>query len=43
MNTSKLNYFKMDVEKTVIMLGMAFMEASGAILLFCGLFDIKIF
>ena len=43
MNTLRLNYNKTDLEKIMITLGMALMEASGAILLFCGLLDIKIF
>lgn len=43
MNTLRLNYTKIDFEKVLITLGMALMEASGVILLFCGLLDIKIF
>lgn len=43
MDTLRLNYRKIDLEKVMITLGMALMEASGIILLFCGLLDIKIF
>lgn len=43
MDTLRLNYRKIDFEKVMITLGMALMEASGVILLFCGLLDIKIF
>lgn len=43
MNTLKLQYKKMDMEKVMILTGMILMETSGAILFFCGLLDIKIF
>lgn len=43
MNTLRLNYNKIDIEKVMITLGMALMEASGIVFLFCGLLDIKIF
>lgn len=43
MNTLRLQYDKIDFEKVMITLGMALMEASGAVLLVCGLLDIKIF
>lgn len=43
MNTLRLNYNKIDIEKAMITLGMALMEASGVVLLLCGLFDIRIF
>ena len=42
MQTLKLNLAKMDIEKTMITLGMALMEATGIVLLLCGLFDIRI-
>lgn len=43
MNTLRLQYGKIDFEKVMITLGMALMEASGVVLLVCGLLDIKIF
>lgn len=43
MNTLKLQYGKFDFEKAMIAMGIAFMEASGMILLICGLFDIRLF
>lgn len=43
MNTLRLQYSKIDFEKVIITLGMALMEASGVVLLVCGLLDIKIF
>lgn len=43
MNTLRLQYSKMDVEKIMITLGMTLMEVSGIVLLICGLFDIRIF
>ena len=43
MNTLRVQYNKIDIEKMMIMLGMAFMEVTGLILLFCGLYDIRIF
>lgn len=43
MNTLRLNYYKIDIERILITLGLALMEASGFLLLMCGLFDIKIF
>lgn len=43
MNTLRLNYSKIDFEKIMITLGMALMEASGIVMLFCGIFDIRIF
>ena len=43
MNTLLLNYRKIDFEKVLITLGMAFMEVTGVVLLFCGLLEIKIF
>ena len=43
MHTLRLNYNKMDFEKTMITLGMALMEVTGTVLLVCGIFDIRIF
>ena len=43
MNTLRLDYYKIDVERIIITLGIALMEVSGFILLVCGLLDIKIF
>jgi len=43
MNTLRLQYGKIDFEKVMITLGMVLMEASGAVLLVCGIFDIRIF
>lgn len=43
MNTLRLNYNKIDFEKVMITLGMAFMEAFGFVLLICGIFGIRIF
>ncbi len=43
MNTLRVQYNKIDIEKMMIMLGMALMEVTGLILLFCGLYDIRIF
>ena len=43
MNTLRLQYNKMDIEKMLITIGMAVMEVTGFVLLFCGLLDIKIF
>jgi len=34
---------KINIQRTVISLGMAFMEAFGFIMLICGILDIKIF
>lgn len=42
MNTLRLNYYKIDVERMLITLGITLMEVSGFVLLICGLFDIKI-
>lgn len=42
MNTLRLNYYKIDVERILITLGITLMEVSGFVLLICGLFDIKI-
>lgn len=43
MNTLRLQYKKIDLEKAMITIGMTFMEVTGIVLLFCGLFDIRIF
>jgi len=43
MNTLRLDYYKIDVERILITLGIALMEVSGFVLLMCGLFNIKIF
>ncbi len=43
MNTLRLNFNRVDMEKVMITLGMALMEASGVVLLICGIFDIRIF
>jgi len=43
MNTLRLNYSKIDFERVMITLGIALMEVSGIVLLFCGIFDIRIF
>lgn len=42
MNTLRMNYYKIDVERMLITLGITLMEVSGFVLLICGLFDIKI-
>lgn len=42
MQTLRLNLAKIDFEKAMITLGMALMEATGVILLVCGLLDIQI-
>lgn len=43
MNTIRLSFNRVEMEKVMITLGMALMEASGVVLLVCGLLDIKIF
>ena len=43
MNTLRLQYRKFDLEKTMIAIGMTLMEVTGTVLLFCGLFDIRLF
>ena len=43
MNTLRIQYNKIDVEKIMITLGMTLMEVTGLVLLFCGIFDIRLF
>lgn len=43
MNTLRLQFNKMNMEKMMITIGMALMETSGLVLLVCGLLNIKIF
>ena len=43
MNTLRLQYKKFDLEKATIAIGMTLMEATGIVLLFCGLFNIRPF
>lgn len=42
MNTAKLRVRKWDIEKLMITIGMFMMEGFGMVMLFCGIFDIKI-
>lgn len=43
MNTLRLQYKNIDFEKVLIAVGMTLMEATGIILLICGLLNIKPF
>lgn len=43
MNTLRLQYNKVNMEKAMIMVGMTLMEMTGLVLLVCGLFNIRIF
>ncbi len=43
MDTARLEFRKMDIERIVIALGMAFVECAGLVMLICGILGIKIF
>lgn len=43
METARFEFQKMDIEKVMITLGMAFMEVFGMVMLFCGVFGIRLF
>ncbi len=43
MQTVRLDFSKIDVERILISLGMTVMESFGLIMLICGIFGIKIF
>lgn len=43
MHTLRLQYRKLDMERTLIALGMAAMEITGMVLLICGILGIKPF
>ena len=43
MYTLRLQYKKIDIERVLIAVGMTLMEATGIILLICGIMDIKPF
>lgn len=43
MHTLRLQCKKIDIESVLITVGMAFMEATGMVLLICGIFGIKPF
>ena len=42
MDTLRLQYVKNDIEKKMIIAGMAIMELSGLVLLICGILNIKL-
>lgn len=43
MNTARLEFHKMNIEKIMITFGMVFMEGFGLVMLICGILGIKIF
>ena len=43
MHTARLGFQKMDIERILITVGMAFMEGFGLLMLICGILGIKIF
>ena len=43
MHTLRLEFYRMNVERILITLGMAAIEGIGFLMLMCGIFGIKIF
>lgn len=43
MNTLRLQYKKIDIERVIIGIGMALMETTGIVLLICGIMGIRPF